>query len=107
MTVPTKPQIRAGNLWNTYMSAWRHGAGARAMDPKFTEHTNAEIRAAYARGYQVGRDAANIVAASCAAIYGYEPSVMRLAENDIRCGVEGCRLPPDHGGLHKFGGNIP
>ena len=24
-----------------------------------------------------------------------------------RCGVEGCRLPPDHEGLHAFGRNIP
>lgn len=24
-----------------------------------------------------------------------------------RCGVEGCRLPPEHDGQHKYGGNIP
>jgi hypothetical protein len=34
-------------------------------------------------------------------------TTIRRRNEKPRCGVEGCRLPPDHEGLHKFGGNIP
>lgn len=25
----------------------------------------------------------------------------------VRCGAEGCRLPPEHKGLHKYGNDVP
>ena len=81
MNEPTKPQVRAGNLWNTYLRAWAHGAAVKALDSKFTEHTSIEIREAYTRGYRAGRDAHNIAAGDAAQIYGCEPSILRLADS--------------------------
>lgn len=78
--VPDKAQVRAGNQWNSYVRGWQHGAAVKPLDPKFTGHANDEIAAAYRRGYSAGRDARNIASQDAATIYGYTPSVLRLAE---------------------------
>lgn len=31
----------------------------------------------------------------------------RTAPTKPRCGIEGCRLPAGHDGLHRFGGDVP
>lgn len=80
--IPDKAQVRAGNLWNSYVRGWAHGAAVKALDPKFTGHANDEIAAAYKRGYSEGRDARNVAAMNAAASYGYTPSVVRLADLD-------------------------
>lgn len=78
--VPDKEQIRAGNLWNTYIQGWRHGAASKALDEKFTGHTSDEIRQAYNQGYIAGRTSVNKAALEASMHYGYTPSILRLAE---------------------------
>ena len=72
--------VRAGELWDTFMRGWTHGAGMRPLDPKFTQHTRIEICEAYAKGYEDGRASRNSAAQTAAQRFGYTPTVLRLQD---------------------------
>lgn len=87
----------ARSSWMTYMKGWRDGAGAKALDPKFTAHQDAHIVEAYTVGYKDGYKARGEASAIAAERYGYQPMVIRamggLTEGKIRKG--GQNSPPD------------
>lgn len=93
----------AGRLWNSYLRGWSTGARVGALDPKLASVSDAELRSAYGAGYDDGLAAHNAAAQAAALRYGYDRAILPQE----RCGVEGCRLPPEHAGLHAFGGNTP
>lgn len=80
MSTPTPPQVTAANMWQTYMKAWRHGAGAKPLDPVFTHHDNSAIVHAYLDGYKAGREAAGAAAQLAGERFGYVPTILRLQE---------------------------
>lgn len=78
----SQQEIDAGNQFHSFMQGWRHGASSKAMDPKFTEHSNQLIKAAYEAGYGRARTDINLVAQSAAEAYGYTISYLRLMDED-------------------------
>ena len=74
--------MKPRELYMTYMRGWRHGAGTSALDPRFTEHTNVDVRNHYARGYGDGREACSVAGERASKMTGYKPSVLRLASTD-------------------------
>lgn len=76
----TPEQRRAHELFQCYRSGWRHGALAKAYDTRFTGHAREDIRRAYGRGYDAGRDAATLAGAHEAERLGYDPRMSILRE---------------------------
>jgi len=72
----------AANQFRSFIQGWKDGASSKAMQPKFTEHTNKLIVAAYNAGYGRGRQDLNAVAQTAAEAYGYTISVLRLMDGD-------------------------
>lgn len=73
----------ARSSWMTYMNGWRDGAGAKALDPKFTSHQDAHIVATYTAGYNEGYKARVEAATAAAERYGYQPTVIRAMGEDV------------------------
>jgi hypothetical protein len=67
------------NLFHSYRKGWTAGARIGPLDPKFTEHDNADIKAEYERGYKDGRIANRDALQAASDRTGYKPSVLRLA----------------------------
>lgn len=77
--MPTR-DVDAANQYQSYMKGWRHAAATKAMDPVFTGHANKLIVEAYNLGYRDGGVAKQHAYETASALYGYEPSILRLAE---------------------------
>jgi hypothetical protein len=70
----------AADEYQSYMRGWKNGACVNAMDPTFTTRDAADLmRIEYEAGYTAGRAARNVAAIMATARTGYEPSVLRLA----------------------------
>lgn len=80
--MPTR-NVDAANQYQSYMRGWKHAASTKAMDPVFTEHSNELIVEAYNRGYSDGSAAKQRAYETASATYGYEPSILRLAESHL------------------------
>lgn len=65
------------DLYMAYMKGWRAGASAKALDPRFTEHPNLEIRGAYTNGYGDGHEASKAASRIASGTYSYEPTILR------------------------------
>jgi hypothetical protein len=50
-------QDRKAELLHCFRRGWRHGALASATDPRIAAHPDAQLVAAYKRGYESGRNA--------------------------------------------------
>jgi hypothetical protein len=70
---------RPGTLFHSYRKGWICGARFGALDPKFTEHEDATIKAEYERGWEDGRIANRDAMQAASERMGYKPSVIRLA----------------------------
>lgn len=71
---------KAKTLWMSYQQGWKNGAAVNAMDERFTQHRDEEIRTAYDEGYRDGRAARGAAMTAACKRYGYEPSPLRLME---------------------------
>lgn len=61
-----------------FQRGFKHGVCANAVDPRFTEHDREDIRLAYGRGYNRGRDISMIEMASECDRIGYDPRLSIL-----------------------------
>lgn len=75
----TPEQIDAANKWQSYRMGWLAGAAIKAIDPRFSSHPNQELNAAYQLGYRDGGVARREALARATELYGYEPTILRLA----------------------------
>lgn len=64
-------------LYMAYMTGWKHGAGARAIDPRFSEHDDATIVKAYSDGYDAGYRARGAAGRIAEVVYSYKPTILR------------------------------
>lgn len=85
----TAEENNAANCWQAYMKGWKAGAGVKAMDPMVAHHPDNGLRAAYNQGYADGRKAFNDAGAHATELFGYTPSVLRLAESEPVAGEAG------------------
>ena len=84
----------AANQFRSFVQGWKDGASSKAMQPKFIEHDNKLIVAAYNAGYARGRQDLNIAAQSAAEAYDYTISVLRLMDVDHETEPAGSRSDP-------------
>lgn len=78
----TVEEMNAANRWQAYMKGWKAGAGVKAMDPMIEQHPDNDLRKAYSLGYADGRIAHNNAGTRATELFGYTPSVLRLAESE-------------------------
>lgn len=64
--------------WFSYIGGWSDGAGRRECDPSNSMLTTSTED--YRRGYTAGYEARNAEAKRSAADYGYEPLVIKPAQ---------------------------
>lgn len=66
-------------LLQCFRRGFKHGAGANAKDPRFTEHRRSAIHEAYNRGYERGREASLLASVDECTRIGYDArmSVLR------------------------------
>ena len=62
----------------TAFRGWTAGAGGRAMDPKFTEHSDKEFQTIYNEAYTEGRKVRGAYAVESAKKYDVSLSPLRL-----------------------------
>lgn len=75
------------NLAKSYRAGWVHGASVKAMDKRFLEHPNLEMKAEYERGYKDGTEARKAAMDAAYTRLGYTPNILRTAldERAVDC----------------------
>jgi hypothetical protein len=53
----TPETVRKRELFQCYRRGWKHGSANGAQDKRFVDHTRTDVRDAYQRGWNDGRDA--------------------------------------------------
>ncbi len=74
----TAADKRKNELFQCFRRGWKHGACANAVDKRFTAHTREDVRIAYDRGHQAGRDASLLAAAHECDRLDYDPRFSML-----------------------------